>query len=232
MQAGKRRHERFGCCARFELQECPMKITSTCFGDEGAIPAECAFCAPDPSSRVTLSSNLNPDLSWSDLPPGTRSLVLVCHDRDVPSKADDVNKEGRSIPADLARVDFYHWIVVDIDPESGSIAKGEFSGEVTPKGKGGPAGPRGTRQGINDYSAWFAADQDMAGDYYGYDGPCPPWNDSVVHRYVVTLYALDVDECPVQGSFKGPDVLRAIQGHVLGSAVLTGVYSLNPLVVA
>ena len=32
----------------------------------------------------------------------------------------------------------------------------------------------------------------MFGDYYGYDGPCPPWNDELVHRYVFTLYALDV----------------------------------------
>ena len=27
----------------------------------------------------------------------------------------------------------------------------------------------------------------MAGDYYGYDGPFPPWNDSLVHHYVFTL---------------------------------------------
>ena len=33
----------------------------------------------------------------------------------------------------------------------------------------------------------------MSGDYFGYDGPCPPWNDSIVHHYVFTVYALDVD---------------------------------------
>jgi Raf kinase inhibitor-like YbhB/YbcL family protein len=207
-----------------------MKLTSSCFGDNQKIPVECAFCAPDPKSHVGLSQNLNPDLSWSDLPAGTRSLVLICHDRDVPSKPDDVNKEGRSIPASLPRIDFYHWILVDIDPVSGPIRKGEFSNEVTPKGKGGPAGPRGTRQGINDYSAWFAGDQDMGGDYYGYDGPCPPWNDTIVHHYVFTLYALDVAHCPVEGGFKGHDVVNAIQGHVLGSASITGVYTLNPAV--
>ena len=208
-----------------------MKLVSTCFEDGGRIPVECAFCAPDPQSRVTLSANLNPDLAWSDLPGGIRSLVLVCHDPDVPSKPDDVNKEGRIFPAEIARVDFFHWIVVDMDPRSGGIDKGAFSSEVPPKGKGGPTGPHGTRQGINDYSGWFAGDQDMGGDYYGYDGPCPPWNDSVVHRYVFTLYALDVEHCPLQGSFKGPDVLRAIQGHVLGSTTLTGLYALNPAIV-
>lgn len=207
-----------------------MKLVSSCFDHNSRIPVECAFCAPDSESRVSLSTNLNPDLAWSDLPAGTRSLVLVCHDCDVPSKSDDVNKEGRSIPSGLARIEFFHWIVVDIDPRLPGLRKGEFSSEVTPKGKGGPTGPHGTRQGINDFSAWFAGDQDMGGDYYGYDGPCPPWNDSVVHRYVFTLYALDVERCPVQGSFKGADVLRAIQGRVLGSTALIGRYSLNTAV--
>ena len=68
----------------------------------------------------------------------------------------------------------------------------------------------------------------MAGDYFGYDGPCPPWNDSIVHHYVFTLYALDVPRCPVEGNFTGPQVLRAIEGHVLDRASITGTYSLNP----
>jgi hypothetical protein len=209
-----------------------MKLVSGCFGDGAQMPVECAFCAPDPKSHVSLSENLNPDLSWSDLPAGTQSLVLICHDRDVPSKADDVNQEGRSIPASLPRVDFYHWILVDLDPASGAIKKGEFSDAVQPKGKGGPAAARGTRQGVNDYSAWFAGDKDMGGDYFGYDGPCPPWNDTIVHHYVFTLYALDVAKCPVQGTFRGPEVIAAMQGHVLASATLTGTYSLNPSVPA
>lgn len=29
------------------------------------------------------------------------SVVIICHDPDVPSKPDDVNKEGRTIPASL-----------------------------------------------------------------------------------------------------------------------------------
>jgi Raf kinase inhibitor-like YbhB/YbcL family protein len=205
-----------------------MKITSACFTDGQRIPVECAFCAPDPKTHVTLGQNLSPDIAWAELAPGTRSLVLICHDRDVPSRPDDVNKEGRAISASLPRIDFYHWVLVDIDPASGPIRKGEYSHQVTPKGKGGPAGPRGTRQGINDYSAWFAGDKDMGGDYFGYDGPCPPWNDTIVHHYVFTLYALDVPRCPVEGHFKGGDVIQAMQGHVLASAALTGIYALNP----
>ncbi|MBI2313728.1 MAG: YbhB/YbcL family Raf kinase inhibitor-like protein [Betaproteobacteria bacterium] len=205
-----------------------MKLTSSCFGDNQKIPGENAFCVPDPRTHVTLSRNLNPGIAWSELPGGTKSLALICHDPDVPSKGDDVNQEGRSVPKSLPRVDFFHWVLVDLDPESGPIRMGEFSDGVTARGKKGPDGPRGTRQGINDYTGWFAGDKDMAGNYFGYDGPCPPWNDEIPHHYVFTLYALDVARLPVAGNFTGADVRKAIEGHVLASAKLTGVYSLNP----
>ncbi|MBM3358191.1 MAG: YbhB/YbcL family Raf kinase inhibitor-like protein [Betaproteobacteria bacterium] len=207
-----------------------MKLTSKSFAEKQRIPAEFAFCAPDPKTHVTLSQNLNPDLSWGDLPQGTKSLALICHDYDVPSKPDDVNKEGRIIPASLPRVDFFHWVLVDIGPTTTRFMKGDFSKGVTPRGKQAPEGPYGTRQGINDYTAWFASDKDMSGNYFGYDGPCPPWNDEIPHHYVFTLYALDFARCPVSGIFKGPDVLAAIRGHVLGRATLTGIYALNPSV--
>jgi Raf kinase inhibitor-like YbhB/YbcL family protein len=207
-----------------------VKLTTSCFADGQKIPVECAFCAPDPKTHAGLSQNLNPDLSWSDLPPGTKSLVLLCHDPDVPSKPDDVNQEGRTVPASLPRIDFFHWVLVDLPADAAPIAKGEFASSVTAKGKPGPSAPRGARQGVNDYTNWFAGDADMGGDYYGYDGPCPPWNDSIVHHYIFTLYALDVPRCPVEGRFTGPDVRKAIEGHVLASAAVTGTYSLNPVV--
>jgi phosphatidylethanolamine-binding protein (PEBP) family uncharacterized protein len=50
----------------------------------------------------------------------------------------------------------------------------------------------------------------------------------LMHHYVFTLYALDIATCPVSGTFKGPDVLAAINGHVLAEASLTGIYTLNP----
>lgn len=205
-----------------------MRLTSSSFANNRAIPSEFAFCTPDPKSHVALSRNRNPQLAWSDLPAGTKSLALLCHDYDVPSKPDDVNQEGRTVPPALPRIDFYHWVLVDLDPASGPIAAGEFSDGVTARGKKGPEGPRGTRQGLNDYTMWFASDKDMAGNYFGYDGPCPPWNDTIPHHYVFTLYALDVAKCDVTGIFKGADVQAAIRGHVLGQAAVTGLYSLNP----
>jgi len=204
-----------------------VKLISKSFSSDGKIPAEFAFCAPDPKTHVTLSRNRNPELSWSGLPAGTKSLALICHDPDVPSKPDDVNQEGCTISAKLPRVDFYHWVLVDLDPKTGPIGAGEFSDGVTARGKKGPDGPRGTRQGINDYTLWFASDKDMSGNYFGYDGPCPPWNDEIPHHYVFTLYALDVAKCAVSGTFKGADVLAAIRGRVLAQAALTGIYALN-----
>ena len=207
-----------------------MILASDSFMDKAPIPGQFAFAVPDAKAHVRLSDNRNPHLAWKDLPAGTQSLVLVCCDGDVPSRADDVNKEDRQIPATLARVDFFHWLLVDLKPDAAPIREGEFSSGVTAGGKSGQAGPRATRQGLNDYTAWFAGDKDMQGEYHGYDGPCPPWNDSIVHRYVFTLYALDVDSCPVSGSFRGAEVLKAIEGRVLASAKLTGLYSLNPAV--
>jgi hypothetical protein len=205
-----------------------VNLYSNDFLNGAQIPAALAFCAQDPAARVTLSSNRNPHLAWDGVPADTRSLALICHDPDVPSRGDDVNKEGRVIPADLPRVEFFHWVLVDLPPTLRTVAQGEFASAVAARGKPGPAAPHGSRHGINDYTGWFSGDADMAGDYYGYDGPCPPWNDTIAHRYVFTLYALDISRVGLEGRFGGADVRAAISGHVLASAALMGRYSLNP----
>lgn len=205
-----------------------MKLASLSFADGEMIPERYAFGRIDPQSRVALADNFNPQFSWSDAPEGTRSFALLCHDPDVPSQPDDVNQDGREVPASLPRVDFFHWVLVDIAAKRREIDEGAYSSGITPRGKGGPLAPNDERQGLNDFTGWFAADRDMSGDYFGYDGPCPPWNDALVHRYVFTLYALDVAKLDVQGKFTGADVLRAMQGHVLAQSSVTGIYTLNP----
>ncbi|MBK8765970.1 MAG: YbhB/YbcL family Raf kinase inhibitor-like protein [Burkholderiaceae bacterium] len=209
-----------------------MKVWSDSFADGATIPVEFAFGRIDAATRVALSGNRNPHLAWSGLPVGTKSLAVVCHDPDVPSSGEDVNQEGREVPASLARVSFHHWILVDLPASRPPIAAGEYSSAVTPRGKPGPSAGRGARQGINDYTGWFANDPDMAGDYFGYDGPCPPWNDSLLHRYVFTVYALDVDVLPLMGRFNGADALKVIERHTLGKASISGTYSLNPRLAA
>lgn len=207
-----------------------MKLRSESFSDGAPIPGEFAFCVPAAEGHVALSANRNPHLAWSDLPQGTRSLALICHDPDVPSRGDDVNQEGRTVPASLPRVDFFHWLLVNLPPTLREIAAGSFSDGVTARGKPGPQAAHGALQGVNDYTGWFAADEQMKGDYFGYDGPCPPWNDEIVHHYVFTLHALDIERLALSGAFNGQQVRQAIAGHVLAQSSIQGLYTLNPAV--
>jgi Raf kinase inhibitor-like YbhB/YbcL family protein len=207
-----------------------MKLWSDAFENGQPIPPRYAMGRSDPDSHATFSDNVSPPLRWSGLPQGTRSLALIVHDADAPSHRDDVNVEGRSVPSDLPRVPFDHWVLVDLPTETAALAEGEFCRGVTPHGKAQDASARGTRHGLNSYTGWFEGEPSMRGDYYGYDGPFPPWNDSIVHHYHFALYALDVERCGVGGRFTSEDVRAAIAGHILGEAHLMGTYSLNPAV--
>ncbi len=192
------------------------------------MPATLAFCQADPGSRVSFAPNQSPQLEWGDLPLGTRSLALTCIDRDAPCSGDDVNQEGRYVSKDLARVDFVHWLIVDIPIDLSGLARGECGAGVTPGGKGTPPGPEQCRQGVNDYSGWFAGDAQMGGVYLGYDGPAPPWNDERIHCYCFELLALDVESIGLTEGFTRAAAEDAFAGHVIGSAQLTGTYTLNP----
>ena len=206
----------------------PMRLWSDSFPDGGPMPARLALGRPHPEQHFAFSDNRNPHLAWSDLPGGTKSLALIACDADVPTRPDDVNQEGRTVPYDLPRAEFFHWVLVDLAPSGGPLAEGEFASGVTKKGKPGPAGPRGTRQGINDYTGWFEGNADLGGTWFGYDGPGPPWNDERLHHYRFELFALDLARCPVEGRFTGPEVREAIEGHVLGRAALVGTYAIYP----
>jgi Raf kinase inhibitor-like YbhB/YbcL family protein len=205
-----------------------MQLTSQSFTEGSMIPGEFAFAVVHPANHIALSGNRNPHLAWTDAPAGTQSFALICHDPDVPSSGEDVNQEGKEVPASLPRVDFFHWVLLDIPADTREIAAGEHSKGVTPGGKAGPAAANGMRHGINDYTGWFAADEQMKGNYFGYDGPCPPWNDTLVHHYTFTVYALDVAHLAVDGPLTGANVRAALAGHVLAEASITGVYTLNP----
>jgi hypothetical protein len=115
---------------------------------------------------------------------------------------------------------------VDIPAALSQIEEGASGRSVTSGGKKAQTHGWGT-EGVNDFSLWFADDPEMKGDYFGWDGPCPPWNDNRVHRYVFTIYALDVETLGLTGAFTGPDVLAKVEGHTLASASFTGIYSIN-----
>ncbi len=208
-----------------------MKLHSDSFGNGAPIPERYAAGRLDDAGGVTFSDNLSPQFVWTDAPTGTKSFALICHDPDVPSAADDVNKPDREVPATLARVDFFHWVLADLPPSITNLAEGEFCRGFTARGKAGPETFHGARHGLNDYTGWFASDEAMAGQYFGYDGPFPPFNDALRHRYVFTVFALDVPRLAVEGHFDGPftgvQLRAAMQGHMLASASWSGTYTLN-----
>ena len=203
-----------------------MKLHISGWPNGEPIPEKFAFGKIPEEGRFALAGNINPAVSWEDAPEGTQSFALICVDPDVPSSGEDVNQEGKIVPANLPRVDFFHWVVVNIPAGTTAIAEGEDSAGVTPKGK--TPGPQSYGlTGINSYTDWFAGDEDMAGEYGGYDGPCPPWNDSIIHHYHFTIYALDVAELDLSGAFTGAEALAAIEGHVLAQASHVGTYTMN-----
>ena len=196
-----------------------------------AIPARYAFGQPGTDSPFAPSDNVSPAIRWSNAPEGTRSFAIICQDPDVPSSGEDVNQEGKTVPADLARVTFFHWVLVDIAADVSGLEEGAASRGITAGGK--PAGQteHGVT-GINDYTGWFAGDPEMGGAYGSYDGPCPPWNDSIVHHYHFEVYALDVETLGLEGEFTGQDALNAMEGHILAKSSHMGTYSMNPEVKA
>lgn len=210
-----------------------QKLTVTIEGvaNGKAIPADYAFCVPAQQGHVTLGPNKSPKISWTAGPPKTQSYAIIAVDTDVPSVATDVNKEDKTISSKLKRVKFYHWVLVDIPASVTSLDAGADSDGVTAGGK--PPGPAkvGVR-GLNNYTDWFATDDKMKGNYGGYDGPCPPWNDTRRHHYHFMVYALDEPSLGLTGNFRAPDVLKAMRRHMLAKGQATGVYALNPTVAA
>ena len=199
-----------------------MRISSDSFEHGKPIPAQFALGAPD-----GFGGNRNPQLSWDDAPEGTRSFALLCIDADAPTDPALVAAAGVPIPVQHPRGDFVHWVMADIPASVRDIAAGSCSDGVRKGGKRAPAGPAGARQGLNDYTGWFAGDADMGGDWLGYDGPYPPAHDLRVHRYFFRVFALDVERLELPRRFTAGDVLRAMQGHVLDEAAIYGTYSLN-----
>lgn len=199
-----------------------MRIRSDSFENGKPISSEFAMGRLD-----GFGGNRNPHLAWEDVPEGVRSFALLCVDPDAPTVPETVGRDDLQIPVEQPRGDFVHWAMIDIAADVRLIEAGSCSDGVTPKGKRNPPGPSGARQGLNDYTGWFAGDADMGGDYISYDGPYPPFNDLRTHRYFFRLFALDVEKLDVPERFTAAQMLHAAQRHVLGEALVHGTYSLN-----
>ena len=84
--------------AQGEAKAAPsLKVSLAAIPHNAVIPAENAFCVEDGKGKAGLSANKSPEVSWEGAPEGTQSFVLLAVDPDVPSKADDVNKEGKRV---------------------------------------------------------------------------------------------------------------------------------------
>lgn len=92
----------------------------------------------------------------------------------------------------------YNWILYNIPRDTNELAEGIINL------------PDGTLVGKNSF------------DDIGYRGPCPP--DASVHRYVITIYALN-SPLDLTGSAEVEDVFSEMKGHVLNQAELRGVYN-------
>lgn len=204
-----------------------LDVTVDGLENGGRIAPEFAFGVPADGELFTFGPNISPAVNWSTGPAGTKSYAVIMHDASVPTIFDDANQDGKTIPAGLARMDFYHWILVDVPAGTTSIAKGAESDSVVAKGK--PIGPVGYGvRGANDFGMFMAGNAEMAGNYGGYDGPAPPWNDEIMHEYHFTVYALDVESLKLEGAFSGKDAVAAMAGHILAKGSVKGLYTLTP----
>ena len=190
-----------------------------------------------------MSSDISPPLAWSDAPEKTKSFVMLMTDPDA------INSPYFDLPKhyfakDAPRVTVYQWILVNIPAETSSLPEGAGSKGYVVGGKPVGKTPYGLT-GMNIYTeatkSQYASriepgqkdPKKAEGVYGGYDGGCPPWNDSMPHHYTFTLYALDVEDLglPESGKFDGKDVVNAMKGHILGQAEIVALYSTNPTVI-
>jgi Raf kinase inhibitor-like YbhB/YbcL family protein len=125
-------------------------------------------------------------------------------------------------------MDFAHWLVADLPADVHEVPEGAGGDGFVAHGR--PPGPTalGGVQGENGYRGLFEGDPELEGTYGGWNGPFPPWNDEHVHRYITTVYALDVETLGLDAGFDLEAFRAAIEGHVLAKAEIVPVYTLNP----
>ena len=89
-----------------------ISVTSTIFEHHGMVPEE----------NSAYGANTSIDVSWSNLPSGTRSLALICDDPKV-------------VEIGMMESPFVHWVVYNI-PGSASGLPGGLSSDAEPNASG------------------------------------------------------------------------------------------------
>lgn len=96
----------------------PLIIMSPSFTRNEEIPA-----------RYTCDSvNISPPLTWTGVPAGTKSLVLIVDDPDAPNP-------------EAPRMTWVHWVLYNIPPDATGLPEGIVAEGLPP----------GTLQGLNDW---------------------------------------------------------------------------------
>jgi Raf kinase inhibitor-like YbhB/YbcL family protein len=100
-----------------EVYAMSLTLTSSAFRHNGDIPA-----------RYTCDGkNLSPPLSWSGVPAGAKSLVLIVDDPDAPDPK-------------APKMTWVHWVLYNIPVNSTGLAEAVAAKDL----------PKGTLEGIND----------------------------------------------------------------------------------
>jgi len=97
---------------------------------------------------------------------------------------------------------FVHWIVYHLPPKSALPEGADTVGRA--------AAPPGMILGTNSFGR------------VGYGGPAPPKGHGT-HHYHFKLYALD-STLNLEGAVEKPQLLEAMEGHILDQAELVGTY--------
>jgi Raf kinase inhibitor-like YbhB/YbcL family protein len=126
------------------------------------------------------------------------NLSPPLHWEDVPEQTRSLALIAEDLDTPVGTI--CHWVVYNIPPGAGQLPEG------LPQQR---SLADGTHQGTN--AMWRT----------GYMGPCPPWG---THRYAFHLYALDIVVGPVNRMGRRR-LRKAIEGHVLAQARLTGRYA-------
>lgn len=95
-----------------------LTLTSSAFRHNGEIP----------KMHTCDGADTSPDLAWSGLPAGTRSLALIVDDPDAPDPR-------------APKMTWVHWVLYNLPPEANGLGAAVKSSGL----------PAGTREGINDW---------------------------------------------------------------------------------
>ncbi|KAL3617473.1 hypothetical protein CASFOL_037794 [Castilleja foliolosa] len=191
-----------------------FRLVSSNISHEGRLPRQYM------SEGQGAKRNISPPLEWYNLPPGTKSLALVVHDIDAPI------------------VPFTIWVVVNIPPTVKGLPEG-FSGKEEEMG----GEYAGIKEGTNDLKkhGWESPKLPSHGQriefkLYALDGELHLGNKVWDGNGVGIAVPVPVSKPPSPSPKKSPSgipilipvtkdkMLEAIEGHVLGEAVLMAVF--------